>query len=434
MQKIHPEAQALNDTIQEAHPIIAKFLSTKGKAIFYPKRGMLKQGAEAKGTKINATIGMALEDDGSPIRLSSIEQMVSLDPEKVFPYASTYGVPDLRSKWKTVIVDKNPSFKGGMSLPVVTGGLTHGLSVAGYLFVNPGDTMVVSSIHWGNYKLIFQNGYGAEFNTFNTFSGEGYDIDSFKNTLLSNPGKQIVLLNFPNNPTGYTLTEDEASRITDVIVESAEAGNHILVILDDAYFGLVYKEGVYKESLFGKLADLHENIFAVKVDGATKEDYAWGFRVGFVTFGSKGCCSNGYTALEDKVAGAVRRSISSSSHISQSLLLSALSSDSYKVDKKQKYDMLKTRFNTVIRVMEENEEKFQEYFTPLPFNSGYFMCLKLVKDIDAEQIRYKLLTEYNTGIISLPNLIRLAYASVAERDIPTLFENLYEVCKQLEGK
>ena len=48
-------------------------------------------------------------------------------------------------------------------------------------------------------------------------------------------------------------------------------------------FGLVYENGIFKESLFSKLADLHENVLAVKVDGATKEDYAWGFRVGFIT-------------------------------------------------------------------------------------------------------------------------------------------------------
>jgi hypothetical protein len=33
------------------------------------------------------------------------------------------------------------------------------------------------------------------------------------------------------------------------------------------------------------LCDAHPNILAVKLDGPTKEDYVWGFRVGFLTFG-----------------------------------------------------------------------------------------------------------------------------------------------------
>ena len=36
------------------------------------------------------------------------------------------------------------------------------------------------------------------------------------------------------------------------------------------------------------LVDLHPNVLGIKLDGATKEDYVWGFRVGFITFGFKG--------------------------------------------------------------------------------------------------------------------------------------------------
>ena len=39
------------------------------------------------------------------------------------------------------------------------------------------------------------------------------------------------------------------------------------------------------ESLFGLLANLHPNLLAVKLDGATKELFVWGLRCGFVTFG-----------------------------------------------------------------------------------------------------------------------------------------------------
>ena len=44
----------------------------------------------------------------------------------------------------------------------------------------------------------------------------------------------------------------------------------MVVIIDDAYFGLVYEEGVYTESIFVELANLSENVLAVKLDGPTK--------------------------------------------------------------------------------------------------------------------------------------------------------------------
>lgn len=35
---------------------------------------------------------------------------------------------------------------------------------------------------------------------------------------------------------------------------------------------------------FGKLANIHPRVLTVKIDGATKEEFVWGFRVGFITF------------------------------------------------------------------------------------------------------------------------------------------------------
>jgi repressor LexA len=66
---------------------------------------------------------------------------------------------------------------------------------------------------------------------------------------------------------------------------NADNGDIIVALIDDAYFGLVYEAGISTESIFAKLSNLHEKILAVKIDGATKEDYVWGFRVGFFFLG-----------------------------------------------------------------------------------------------------------------------------------------------------
>ena len=92
-----------------------------------------------------------------------------------------------------------------------------------------------------------------------------------------------------------------------------------------------------KESIFVKLANLHENILAIKVDGATKEDYVWGLRVGFVTYNNKTVTKATYSALEAKTAGAIRGNISNVSHLSQSLVLNAFESETYDAEKKEKF-------------------------------------------------------------------------------------------------
>ena len=73
--------------------------------------------------------------------------------------------------------------------------------------------------------------------------------------------------------------------ICKVIKDCAETGAKILICCDDAYFGLNYEENIETQSLFAYLADIHENVLAVKIDGPTKEDYVWGLRCGFLTFG-----------------------------------------------------------------------------------------------------------------------------------------------------
>ena len=104
----------------------------------------------------------------------------------------------------------------------------------------------------------------------------------------------------------------------------AEAGTRLVVISDDAYFGLFYHIGgpSTTQSLFARVTGLHPNLFAIKLDGATKELFVWGLRCGFITFGpgrpesAEAACA----ALEAKTKGAIRGGVSNVGQLSQSLL------------------------------------------------------------------------------------------------------------------
>ena len=425
---MNPQAEELNKVIREKNPAVFELLSERGKNIFFPQKGILGQTADAKGTRINATIGAAVEDNGSPMRLESLESKIRLDPSLVFPYASSFGRPDIRACWKRMIYEKNPRIGNQvLSLPVVTNALTHGVSMAGYLFANEGDKILVPDLFWGNYNLILNHAYGAELQKYTLFNGNKLDLASFKAGIEEGgPGKKIMILNFPNNPTGYSPTVAEAAEVTKIIRESAEKGNKLVVFCDDAYFGLVYEKGVEPESIFAQLCNLHENVLAVKIDGPTKEDYVWGFRVGFVTFGVKGGDAELYTAMEAKMAGAVRGNISNAANISQSLLLSAFEDPDYKAQKAQKFNIMKERYDAVKEAL--IDEKYASYFKPLPYNSGYFMCVKLAEGLDGELIRKILIEKYSIGIVNLNNVIRVAFSAMAASDAKELFEGIYKAC------
>ena len=59
------------------------------------------------------------------------------------------------------------------------------------------------------------------------------------------------------------------------------------------------------------------------------------------------------------------------------------------------------------------------------------MCIELKNGIDTEKVRKTLLEKYDTGVISIKNMLRITFASIPEKDIEQVFENIYSACKEM---
>lgn len=434
---MNPLAEQLNSDIQSENPYVYEMLSDFGKRIFFPTSGILAQSADAKQNAhlYNATIGIATEG-GKAMGLSTITEQVNLDQHSYLPYAPSPGVPALRKKWQELQLEKNPQMKSvKTSLPVVTNALTHGISLTSSLVMNPGDKVLLSDHFWGNYNLYFGATLGAEIAFFSLFDEEGeFNHAAFKESLIKESAdvdKLTIILNFPNNPTGYSLLSKDVEGIVESLKEVADSGKNLCVICDDAYFGLFFEDEVLKESLFGYIADAHERILAVKVDGATKEDYVWGLRCGFLTFGSRGADEKTFKALEQKAGGAIRATVSNISNLTQQMVLNSLNSDEYAAQKQEKFDIMCGRYKKVKAVLED--AKFAEYFKPYPYNSGYFMTMKLLKG-NAGEFRKHLLATQGIGVIAIgESNVRVAFSCIEESQIEDLFAKLYEAACSFEA-
>lgn len=432
MKSMNPLAQQLNETINNENPHVYEMLSTLGKEMFFPKEGILSQSAEAKAkaTKYNATIGIATEG-GQPMHLKVIQDTLSAyAPKDLYEYAPPAGKPELRAAWRSKMIKENPELEGkSFGNPIATNALTHGLSIVADLFADAGDAIVIPNKNWENYELTFGVRRGAvivEYPLYNEqmrFNGAG-----LREALLAQKGKgkAIVVLNFPNNPTGYTPGPQEASEIVDAIRDAAEAGINVVAVTDDAYFGLFFEDSVH-ESLFGKLAELHPRVLAVKVDGATKEEYVWGFRVGFITYASPS--AKVLAALEQKTMGIIRATISSGPHPSQTFVLQALQSPEFAEQKAEKFNIMKRRANRVKDLLDSG--KYGDTLKYYPFNSGYFMCLKL-SGVSAEDVRVRLLDQYGIGTIALGETdLRVAFSCIEEEGLEELFDTIAKAVREL---
>lgn len=414
--------------------IAGELLSDYGKRIYFPQ-GIVAQSAEAKqnATNHNATVGMAISK-GKAIELNSLQKLLpSLSSAEAVTYAPTGGDPALVKRWKEELIAKNPNVSADrVSTPVVTSGLTNGILLLLELFLNKGESVVIPDMFWGNYRLMVEEriqGKIASFPFFNNSKGlniEGF-IDTIKQSATNK--KAVAIVNFPNNPTGYSPTKEEAQMLKTAFVKLAEEGYKLLVITDDAYFGLFFEENTYKHSLFNELYNAHENILAAKVDGATKEHFVWGFRVGFLTFGSKGMTTEQYKVLETKIGASIRCSISNCSRPAQSLLIQAMANSSYNKEKTAYEKEIKDRYLKIIPIIEEH--KNNEILEPLPFNSGYFMSFKMKKG-SAEALRKRLLEKYGSGTISIKDkFLRVAFSSVDIENIEDLFIKIYKAASEI---
>ena len=189
---------------------------------------------------------------------------------------------------------------------------------------------------------------------------------------------------------------------------------------------------MHGESLFAEFAALHENVLAVKLDGCTKEDYVWGLRVGFITFAFKGATPEQLKALEAKAAGDVRSGVSNITAVGQHMALAAFADKAYAAQKREKYAVLKARYAEVRRILKKHPE-YADAFEAMPFNSGYFMCVKPL-GVDAEKVRRLLVEKYSTGTIVLSGLIRIAFSTVPREKLAALFANVAAAVRDLKGQ
>ena len=434
----HPLAQAANETLGKEAPVVLELLSERGKRFYFPAKGILAQGAEAKqkATTANATIGIATDAKG-PMYLDVVHQsFAGLTARELYDYAPSFGKPELRAAWAKKQREETPSL-GTLTIsnPVVTNALTHGLSVIGDLFLNPGDDVLITDLHWENYDLGWAVRLGATLHEIPLFDKKltGLNQDAFIQALGRFKGRKLVVaLNFPNNPSGYTPTKAEAGAIANALIAAANAGTKLVVVCDDAYYGMFFDAQCETESLFGRLAGAHENLLAVKIDGATKEEFVWGLRVGFVTYGLKGGTAAAYAALEQKTGGIIRSTISNVSMASQSVVLKALMAPAFRAQQAEKVAILRQRYE--VTKTEARKPEYADAWDVYPFNSGYFMCVR-TKGCTAEAARQELLATHGIGAIALGQTeLRIAFSCLEEHQIAGVFSAAAKAIRAVQGR
>jgi aspartate/methionine/tyrosine aminotransferase len=418
-------AESLNATLALHAPAAHACLSRLGREAVFPT-GIPAQAVEAQDCRLQATVGQFTEGDGEAIVIQALDQLVDPPRRAAFLYSRPGGHPELRAEWL-----KRIRREGGdtpISLPLVTMGLTHGLSTVAELFGDEDCTFVYPRPSWGNYKLVFGARRGCRLASYDLFGEDGrYNVQGLQDCLQAVQGtKAIVLLGFPGNPSGFSPREEDAHLIVEAL--AAHRGVPLVVVCDDAYHGMVFQEGVLRRSLFWELTRALDPArgLAVKVDGCTKELLFFGGRVGFITFGVG---PEAAQVLDNKVRTLHRGSINVPPGPTQVMATRALREPDLDAQIATAVERLAERA-AILRTELDNLD--HPALTPLPFNAGFFALVQCAPGLDVHKLRRRLITQYSTGVIAVPeiNALRLAFCSIARRDIPALVDNIRQAADE----
>lgn len=437
---------------------IFDLLSSFGKEICQP-HGIIEWSARAKNEAvIDATVGVAtgkpieymesLSEETDIFYLSALHnQFDKFKPNQVFGYAPVVGIPTLRQNWGKWICYKlksqNPDIESIISRPLVTPGITMGIYVLCKLFLSPGEKAIIPDKRWGNYDAIIKRNLGAEIQSFPMFLDNCFNYAGMKKAIIQTAKSQdkvFLILNFPNNPTGYSPDIAIIEKICTALEEAVhESGKPIVVATDDAYEGFVYDDSP-KCSIFSHLAELNKNILAIKVDGITKELLFWGGRLGMITFAIPSYFGNKKeieAELENKVVGLVRSTISNSTRVIQEVVAEIISKPECFLEERNR--IVSAIRERALAFKIELEKNTCPEITPDPFNSGFFAFLN-IKNIPANKVADFLLKKYKIGVIPIENKndningIRVTFSSVFKDDIPKLVAGIYKTVDELKKK
>ncbi|MEC1386756.1 pyridoxal phosphate-dependent aminotransferase [Aerococcus viridans] len=154
---------------------------------------------------------------------------------------------------------------------MVTVGASQGFMITIMALLNPGDKVLIPSPYFPlyDYSSILSGGESIFVDT----SADNFVLtpEALDRQLQAHPGVKLLMLNYPNNPTGTTYSKDQVKRLAEVLRKYPD----VYILSDEIYGDLVYDGDHYS-----MVEELPER--TILLAGASKSYAMTGFRLGFL--------------------------------------------------------------------------------------------------------------------------------------------------------
>jgi aminotransferase len=360
-------------------------------------------------------------------------QIVGIFPEKEIYYGPSSGLPELRNLvgrfWTHAY-----QLKGNPGIPpdgldernvAIVSGATEGLSILMHLFAYH-QSIGLTPLYWSNYKGVIRNAGGHP--VVIGFFDKNYHVD-YANIERTIKEKNItsLLINFPNNPSGDVLSEEELGKLADL------ARQHNLLIVSDEVYNFIR----YKGTPRSMLSFAPER--TVVISSASKEYLIPGARVGYVITAEE-------TFTNDWMPKMIRSFSSSPNVLGQRLLIDLLKGEVQDFENNRQPRLitsikkeLRTRCELILSVLQQ--KGFFLAGRDKDFPSGAISVLvRLPQDIKIDDkafvekaIELEKFSAVPASVFGAPQCLRFGYAGMPQETIKRLSQNLQDVLDALRG-
>jgi aspartate/tyrosine/aromatic aminotransferase len=378
---------------------------------------------------INSTIGMLYDEDSNFYKFSSVEfSLNELSLKEKYAYSKTLGDKEFQeSILKWVFMDHFNDFINENNIAcAATPGGTGAISLSFANYLNAGDKILLPKNMWSNY-IQMAHEKNIDYITYNLFNQNNeFDIKDFKEKIYKIKEEQkriFIVINDPcQNPTGYSLSNNEWVSIIEILNEASKDKTPTILLLDSAYID--YDKRGFKESrnnLF-LLNSLNDTVLTLIAFSGSKTLSLYGIRIGALIAISKDINQiNDFNVSADYSARSVW---SLSSTLGQNIIKLCFNKykDLFIKEINEARDMLIKRGEKLTKNLDKYNIKY------LPYSCGFFLTIPL----NNPNLIYNKLKEKGLYILPLKDSIRITISSITQSEIDRLTSILNEVLNEVK--
>lgn len=186
-------------------------------------------------------------------------------------YTSNAGTPELRTEISAYMKRRFDLRYDAMSETMVTVGGSEAIDVAIRAIIEPGDEVIIPTPCFVCYDPIVRLAGGKPV-ILNTQFKDSFKVTPDALKALITPKTKMLVLAYPNNPTGAIMTREELAELAEIL-----RGTNIIVLSDEIYAELTYGT---RHSSIANIPDMWER--TVIASGFSKAYSMTGWRLGYL--------------------------------------------------------------------------------------------------------------------------------------------------------